>query len=82
MSRTATQAVAQPKVQPKATPRPAASAKGNTELSREAIADHIAAFRKSGGRIEILGITPLRVSVPPASRTKTATQPKATDKKA
>lgn len=67
MSRTATQTVVQPKTQP----RTAASGKGNhANLSREAIADHIAAFRKKGGRIEVLGNTPLRVSVPPASRSK------------
>lgn len=67
MSRTATQTV----VPPKAQPRPAASGKGNhANLSREAIADHIAAFRKRGGRIEVLGNTPLRVSVPAASRSK------------
>ena len=69
MSRTATQTV----VQPKAQPRPAASGKGNhANLSREAIADHLAAFRKRGGRIEVLGNTPLRASVPPASRSKSA----------
>jgi hypothetical protein len=74
MSRNATQTVVQPKVQP----RPAASGKGNNaNLSREAIADHLADFRKKGGRIEILGTTPLRASVPPASRSKTAAKPAA-----
>lgn len=74
MSRTATQTV----VPPKATQPRAASGKGNhANLSREAIADHLAAFRKKGGRIEILGNTPLRVSVPPASRSKSAAKPPA-----
>ena len=73
MSRTATQTAVQPKVQP----RPSASAKGShANLSREAIAEHMAAFRKRGGRIEILGVTPLRTSVPPASRSKTSSQAK------
>lgn len=74
MSRNATQTAAQPK----AHSRPAASGKGNhANLSHESIADHIAAFRKSGGRIEVLGNTPLRVSVPPASRSKSAAKPAA-----
>lgn len=73
MSRTATQTV----VPPKATQTRTASGKGNhANLSREAIADHLAAFRKKGGRIEILGNTPLRVSVPPASRSKSSAHAK------
>lgn len=89
MPRTATQTAAktQPKVpakpQPKTQPRAASSAKGShANLSRESIAEHLAAFRKRGGRIEILGITPLRVSVPPASRSKSAAHAKTAEKKA
>lgn len=82
MPRTATQTPAQPKTQPKTQPRAASSAKGShANLSRESIAEHLAAFRKRGGRIEILGITPLRVSVPPASRSKTS-HAKTAEKKA
>jgi hypothetical protein len=79
MSSSSTPSAATP---PKTQPRTAAAAKGSTDLSREAIADHLAAFRKNGGRIEILGTTPLRASVPPASRGKSAAQPKVVEKKA
>lgn len=61
-------------------PRTAASGKANqssTSLSHETIADHIAAFRKRGGRIEVLGNTPLRASVAPTSRTRKTPQAQA-----
>lgn len=82
MSRTATQAVQ--KVQPKVQPRPASGKGSHANLSRESIAEHLAAFRKRGGRIEVLGVTPLRTSVPPASRSKGAakTAAKTAEKKA
>lgn len=87
MPRTATQTAAQaktaPKTQPKTQPRASSSSKGShANLSRESIAEHLAAFRKRGGRIEVLGITPLRVSVPPASRSKSASHAKTAEKKA
>lgn len=41
-------------------------------LSHQAIAEDIAAFRKRGGRIEVLGNTPLRTSAPTAFRSSTS----------
>ncbi|RFP60873.1 hypothetical protein D0Y53_06980 [Luteimonas weifangensis] len=57
-------------------PRPAAGKNGNTHagMSREDIADHIAAFRKRGGRIEVLGTTPLRTTAPAAFRSRATVQ--------
>jgi hypothetical protein len=46
-------------------------------ISHQSIADDIAAFRKRGGRIEVLGITPLRTATPAAYRSKNTTQAKA-----
>ncbi len=44
-------------------------------ITSNTIAADIAAFKKNGGRIEVLGNTPLRVHVPAVtSRTKTAPQ--------
>ena len=43
----------------------------SNSLSHESIADDIAAFRKRGGRIEILGNTPLRTTTPTAFRSST-----------
>lgn len=43
----------------------------SNSLSHESIADDIAAFRKRGGRIEILGNTPLRTTAPTAFRSST-----------
>jgi hypothetical protein len=60
MARNATQTAAAPK-SGKVTP---------ASLNHEAIADHIAAFRKRGGRIEVLGNTPLRLNVAPAAKAK------------
>lgn len=37
------------------------------ELNHQIIAADIAQFRKSGGRIEVLGNTPLRLKAPAAS---------------
>ena len=37
------------------------------ELDRQGIAADIAEFRKRGGRIEILGVTPLRMKTPPSA---------------
>ena len=45
-------------------------------LSHEAIASDIAAFRKRGGRIEVLGNTPLRTTAPAAFRSKNTAQRK------
>lgn len=39
-------------------------------LNHETIAADIAAFRKGGGRIEVLGNTPLRTQAPTAFRSK------------
>ncbi|HET6435925.1 MAG TPA: hypothetical protein VFG18_09525 [Xanthomonadaceae bacterium] len=44
----------------------------SNSLSHESIADDIAAFRKRGGRIEVLGNTPLRTSAPTAFRSSTS----------
>ena len=41
-------------------------------LSHQSIADDIAAFRKRGGRIEVLGNTPLRNTAPTAFRSSTS----------
>jgi S-adenosylmethionine:tRNA-ribosyltransferase-isomerase (queuine synthetase) len=41
-------------------------------LSHQSIADDIAAFRKRGGRIEVLGTTPLRTAAPTAFRSSTS----------
>jgi hypothetical protein len=43
-------------------------------LSHQAIAEDIAAFRKRGGRIEVLGDTPLRKVAPAAFRSSTKAQ--------
>ena len=48
----------------------------SNSLSHEAIADDIAAFRKRGGRIEVLGNTPLRTTAPAAFRSKNTAQRK------
>ncbi len=45
-------------------------------LSHDTIASDIAAFRKRGGRIEVLGITPLRTTAPAAFRSKNTAQRK------
>ena len=47
---------------------------GANSLSHEAIEDDIAAFRKRGGRIEVLGDTPLRKVAPAAFRSSTKAQ--------
>lgn len=39
------------------------------ELARERIAEDMAAFEQAGGRIEVLGNTPLRVTTKPARST-------------
>ncbi|MGY0556628.1 MULTISPECIES: hypothetical protein [unclassified Lysobacter] len=36
----------------------------NSSMTSDTIADDIAAFKKSGGRIEVLGTTPLRANIP------------------
>ena len=41
--------------------KPAQSTIDANELDRQGIAADIAEFRKRGGRIEILGVTPLRM---------------------
>ena len=45
-------------------------------LSHEAIASDIAAFRKRGGRIEVLGNTPRRPPAPAAVRSTNTAQRK------
>ncbi|MDG6347507.1 hypothetical protein QAA18_01925 [Luteimonas sp. 8-5] len=45
-------------------------------LSHDTIASDIAAFRKRGGRIEVLGNTPLRTTAPAAFRSKNTAQRK------
>ena len=47
--------------------KPAQSTIDANELDRQGIAADIAEFRKRGGRIEVLGITPLRMKSPPAA---------------
>ena len=39
---------------------PSSGGKGQPGITRETVADDIAAFKKAGGRIEVLGHTPLR----------------------
>lgn len=43
-------------------------------LSHQSIADDLVAFRKRGGRIEVLGDTPLRKVAPAAFRSSTKAQ--------
>ncbi|TAK39796.1 MAG: hypothetical protein EPO30_01130 [Lysobacteraceae bacterium] len=43
-------------------------------LSHQSIAEDLAAFRKRGGRIEVLGDTPLRKIAPAAFRSSTKAQ--------
>ena len=47
--------------------KPAQSTIDANELDRQGIAADIAEFRKRGGRIEVLGITPLRMKTPPSA---------------
>ncbi len=47
--------------------KPAQSTIDANELDRQSIAADIAEFRKRGGRIEVLGITPLRMKAAPSS---------------
>ena len=47
--------------------KPAQSTIDANELDRQGIAADIAEFRKRGGRIEILGVTPLRMKSPPSA---------------
>lgn len=59
--------------------RPAAHGKAGhsaDSLSHDTIASDIAAFRKRGGRIEVLGNTPLRTTAPAAFRSKNTAQRK------
>ena len=49
----------------------------NFNITSESIASDVAAFRKQGGHIEVLGTTPLRVNVT-AFRSKGNTRRKAT----
>ena len=55
--------------------KPAQAAGDGSHLTHERIADDLKAFRKRGGRIEVLGNTPLRVNVT-AFRSKGNTQRK------
>ena len=47
--------------------KPTQSAIDANELDRQSIAADIAEFRKRGGRIEVLGVTPLRMKAPPSA---------------
>ena len=81
MSRkTASTAAAKPaKTTNRPAARPAASGKAShssDSLSHDTIASDIAAFRKRGGRIEVLGNTPLRTTAPAAFRSKNTAQRK------
>ncbi len=51
-------------------------------MSHESIAEDIAAFRKRGGRIEVIGNTPLRRRAPTPFRSNTTATRKAPAKKA
>ena len=46
-------------------------------MSHKSIADDIAAFRKRGGRIEVIGNTPLRARAPTPFRSNTTATRKA-----
>ena len=62
--------------------RPSAASKNvSFDITSESIAADLAAFRKQGGRIEVLGNTPLRVNVT-AFRSKGNTQRKQASAKA
>lgn len=68
--------------QPQAAPNRKANTRVSTSgksqagaLTREALATDIAAFKKAGGRIEVLGHTPLRPTASPRSTTKSPAQP-------
>lgn len=52
--------------------KPAQSTIDANELDRQGIAADIAEFRKRGGRIEILGVTPLRMKSPPSASAHTS----------
>lgn len=73
----------------KATPRkhsnpPLVASKGKEDrsgLSSEAIAADIAAFRKDGGRIEVLGNTPFRSNVTPFRSKSSGTSEAAANRK-
>ena len=51
-------------------------------MSHESIAEDIAAFRKRGGRIEVIGNTPLRTRAPTPFRSNTTATRKAPAKTA
>lgn len=50
---------------------------GNRVLTSEAIHDDIAEFKRRGGRIDVLGNTPLRTTSPAANSRSTAANRKA-----
>lgn len=52
--------------------KPAQSTIDANELDRQGIAADIAEFRRRGGRIEILGVTPLRMKSPPTATAQTS----------
>src|SRR3546814_14919347 len=75
----AVKTAAKPAAKPRAPTRPAAGGKAShaaDSLSHDTIASDIAAFRKRGGRIEVLGNTPLRTTAPAAFRSKNTSQRK------
>lgn len=54
------------------TRKPATGTPSASKFTRQSIAADIAAFRKRGGRIEVLGNTPLRPSAPSQFRSSAA----------
>ena len=50
------------------------------ELARERIAEDMAAFEQAGGRIEVLGNTPLRITTKPSRSAGARTGAKAGDR--
>ena len=51
-------------------------------MTSETIADDLAAFRKQGGRVEVLGTTPLRMQVNVSTSRSKTSAPKATSSEA
>ena len=64
------------------TPSSSARAAGAAQLTSQRIAADLAAFKKAGGRIEVLGNTPLRPFAGRASATRQATSSASKAKKA
>jgi hypothetical protein len=72
-SQTATPQTATPQTAPHRKTAAKSSSKSAGSLTREALAGDIAAFRKAGGHIEVLGHTPFRTAAPRSAPKATGT---------